>query len=452
MDAAASPEFEHGAGWYAATVAARRRWPMLTVDLDADVCVIGGGLAGLTTALELGRRGRSVVLVEARRVAWGASGRNTGFVVPGFSQHIKSVVERCGLHQTKELWTLSEDGVTYIRNLIAETGMPGVDPVDGWLDVSKVDRGDELVDFVTLLGQEFGAEVEGWPTEKVRAVLKSDHYFHAIHFPKAFHIHPLNYALGLAAAAEAVGVRIFEETPVISLDPAGVRKRIATPKARLRANHIVLAGNTDLGDASPKLAQTVMPVSGYVAVTQPLGEKLSQAITYRGAVSDTRLVDNHYRIVGGDRLMWAGGCTAWDAHPSRGAAALRRSLANVYPQLQPVEFSHVWAGTVGIAVHRMPQIGEVSPGLWVASAFGEHGINMSAVAGNLIARAIADGDDLWKLFLPYDLVWAGGTAGRAVVQARTWWLRKAETLAAGASRRREIRRRKQERAEAAAEL
>jgi glycine/D-amino acid oxidase-like deaminating enzyme len=202
---------------------------------------------------------------------------------------------------------------------------------------------------------------------------------------------------------------------------------------------VVLAGNVQLGGALPKLAQTVLPVSGYVAVTEPLGDRLSEAITYRGAVSDTRLVDNHYRIVGGDRLMWAGGCTAWEANAGREAAGLRKSLAAIYPQLGPVEFSHTWAGTVGVAVHRMPQIGEISPGLWVASALGEHGINTSAVAGNLIARAIVDGDDMWKLFLPYDLVWTGGAAGRAIVQARTWWLRKAEAVAARSARRREAR-------------
>ena len=304
---------------------------------------------------------------------------------------------------------------------------------------------------MTLLGQEFGAEVEGWPTERVRDVLKTNHYFHAIHFPNAFHIHPLNYAFGLAAAAEAAGVRIFEESPATLLDPAGVRKRVQTPKARVRAAHVVLAGNTSLGSALPKLAQTVLPVSGYVAVTEPLGDRLADAITYQGGVSDTRLVDNHYRIVSGDRLMWAGGCTAWEANAARAAAALKRSLATIYPQLGPVEFSHTWAGTVGVAVHRMPQIGEISPGLWVASALGEHGINTSAVAGNLIARAIVDGDDMWKLFLPYDLVWAGGAAGRTIVQARTWYLRKAEAVAARAARRREARQRAEEEAEATAE-
>jgi gamma-glutamylputrescine oxidase len=437
----ATTDFEHGAGWYAATAIAPRRWPSLTFDLDVDVCVVGGGLAGLTTALELARRGRSVALLEARRIAWDASGRNVGFVVPGYAQDVRGILDRCGLDHTKELWALSNDGVEYVRNLIREVDMPGVEPVSGWLDVSKVDHGDELLSFVSLLGQEFGAEVEGWPTEKVRDVLKTQYYFHAVHFPRAFHIHPLNYALGLAAAAEAAGVRIFEETPALELDPAGVRKRLRTPAARVRADHVVLAGGVHLGAIAPQLAQTSLPVSAYVMVTEPLGDRLAAAVTYRGGVSDTRLINHHYRIVGNDRLMWAGGCTTWQSDPKRQARHHAAAIARIFPQLGPVQIAHSWRGTMGVAVHRMPQIGELSPGLWVAGALGEHGINTSAMAGVLIARAIVDRDDAWRLFLPYDLVWAGGRFGRVVAQTTAWWLETKEAALARSARRREMLRR-----------
>lgn len=441
-------EFAHGASWYAATAVSPRRWPVLTFDLDVDVCIVGGGLAGLTTALEIGRRGRSVAVLEANHVAWDASGRNVGFVVPGFAQDVQSILDRCGLERTKKLWALSDSGVEYVSNLIRDTAMPGVEPVDGWLDVSKVDRGDELLAFVSLLGQEFGAEVEGWPTEKVRDVLKTQRYFHAIHFPKAFHIHPLNYAFGVAAAAESVGVRIFEETPALELDPAGVRKRIQTSKARVRADHIILAGGPHLGAIAPQLAQTVIPVSSCVTVSEPLGQRLASAIGYRGGVSDTRLINHHYRIVGGDRLMWAGGCATWHADPRRRAARFARAITNVFPQLAPVEIAHAWSGTMAVAVHRMPQIGELSPGLWVASAFGEHGINTSAMAAMLIARAIVEGDDAWRLFLPYDLVWAGGAFGRVALQAASWGFRTSEAVAARSARQREKMRLREEEADA----
>ena len=430
-------DFDHAAGWYAQTAAAPRRWPALAVDLDVDVCVVGGGLAGLTTALEIARRGWSVAVLEARRVAWNASGRNLGFVVPGFGLDVARIVERCGLDHARALWDQSVAGMEYVRNLIRDTAMPGVSPVDGWLDVSKVDRGDEMIAAVALLGQEFGADVEGWPVEKVRDVLRTERYFHAAYYPTAFHIHPLNYALGLAAAAEAAGVRIFEETPALTIDAAGLRKRISTPAARMRADHIVLAGNTYLGGVEPKLAQTVLPVSTFVALTESLGEDIGQAILFSGAVSDSHTSNHHYRIVDGDRLLWSGGSTVWEADPRRRAAMLRRSILQTYPQLGEVEIAQVWSGMMGFSVHGMPQIGELAPGLWVANAFGGHGLNTTAMAGSLLARAIVEHDDAWRLFLPFDLVWAGGYPGRIVRQGISMWRRGREALSASASRRRE---------------
>src|SRR3977135_38981 len=236
-------------------VPAREHGP-LTFDLDVDVCVVGGGMAGLTTARELARRGWSVALLESRRIAWNASGRNDGFVLPGFAQSMDKIVSRVGLDHAKALWGSSVMGLDYVRTAIAELRMPGVAPMAGWLKVSKVDNGDEVLADVQLYGQELGAEVEGWPTERVRDVLKTDHYFHAFHLPRAFHIHPLNYALGLAEVAEAAGARIFEHTTALSIDAEGVRKRITTPSARVRAGHIVLAGNVHLAALRPRVGGT----------------------------------------------------------------------------------------------------------------------------------------------------------------------------------------------------
>jgi hypothetical protein len=160
-----------------------------------------------------------------------------------------------------------------------------------------------------------------------------------------------------------------------------------------------------------------MPVTSYVAVTAPVGEHLHEVIGYTGAVSDGERADNHYRIVGDDRLLWGGGMRTWGADPRRFASRLRADIARTYPQLAGVEIEHAWSGTLGRTAHRMPQIGELAAGLWAASGFGGHGLNTTAMAGLLIARAIAENDTSWRLFQPYELVWAGGTAGRAIVQA-----------------------------------
>ena len=273
--------------------------------------------------------------------------------------------------------------------------MPGVDPMPGWLHVSKTDNGRQIAAEVERL-RWIGATVEAWPKERVRAVLPNRRYFGALHFPGAIHIHPLNYALGLAADAEKYGARIFEDTAVTSIDASGMRKRIQTQGARLRADHVVLACNVQLGELMPRLAATLLPISTFVLVTEPIA-RLSEIVRYRGAVSDTNRADNHYRIVGtaetgGERLQWSGRMRAWAADPRRLKRGLIADIRRNFPDLGPVEAAYLWRGTLGRAIHRMPQIGEIERGLWVASGFGGHGLNTTAMGGELIARGIVEGD------------------------------------------------------------
>jgi gamma-glutamylputrescine oxidase len=429
--------------WYEATRVASPERGTLNYELDTDVCVIGAGLAGLTVAREIARRGWKVAVLEASRVAWAASGRNTGFVLPGFHEDVDTMVERIGLDHAKQLYALSKQGVDYVRRTIEETCMPGVDPVPGWLHVSKTD-GDERVRANVERLRWIGAECEAWPTERVREALPNPRYFGAIHYPNAFHIHPLNYALGLAADAEGAGARIFENTPALSIDPTGVRKRIATPDARVRADHVVLACNVHLGDLMPELAATLLPITTYVLVTQPIAN-LSEVIRYRGGISDTDRADNHYRIVGGDdpaaqRLQWSGRVRLWEAEPRSVARGLVGDIRRAFPALGKVEIAHLWGGTLGRAIHGMPQIGEIEPGLWVASGFGGHGLNTTAMAGELIARGMVENDQAWRLLTPYELVWAGGRLGRVLAQGLYWGSRPVERVEAGLARYREYAR------------
>jgi glycine/D-amino acid oxidase-like deaminating enzyme len=424
---------DYGATWYAATTTPLPPpRPPLSYDLDVDVCVIGGGLAGLTAARELARRGWSVAVLEAHRIAWNASGRNSGVVLPGFSAPVEKIIERIGLPAAMALWKLSQSGVQYIRDMIAETGDSGIVAGNGWLDVARWPDADRILARAGLM-EEMGTGVEAWQTERVRAALRTSHYFEAIHFPDGFQIDPLAYAHRLAGAAVQAGARIFENTRVTAADLAGVRKRITTPRARVRAGHVVLAGNVHLGRIVQPLADTLVPVTDYTGVTRPLGTALAQAVAFTGAVSASG-GSHHYRIVDRDRLMWTGTSAAG----SRWArTALERAIRATFPQLGPVRFEHFWPAHTGFAVHRMPQIGEVERGVWLASAFGGHGLNTSAMAGDLIARAIAERDDTWMRFLPFELVWAGGRAGRAVAGAAAWWQRQRDAILALAARQRE---------------
>lgn len=415
----------------------------LTFDVDADICVVGAGLAGLTVALEAARLGASVVVLEGRHVGWGASGCLLGTVMPGYSLALKDLIARIGLEDAKELWDLSKQGAEYVRSKAIEQLMPDIAVTEGALEVSNVDAGDRLISELQVLGEDFGTEVEGWQIDQVRAHLKTGRYFHGVYFPKAFQIDGRKYVRGLATLAKRAGARIFEDTPVVGIDASGIRKRIVTPSARLRASHIVLAGNVHLGAPSRRLSETLLPVWRYGGITEPLGDRLAEAIAFKGSVIDTDGVDQ-FRIVDGDRLMWASPETTWDARPQRFAPAIARRIRTIFPQLGRVQVSDVWGGAIGQTVHGMPQIGQLRKGLWVASGFGRQGLATSAMAGQLIARSILWGDERWRLFSPFELVWAGGTTGRVAGHLIGLWGR-GSSAAAGALARYRERLREQER-------
>ncbi|MBY0382385.1 MAG: FAD-binding oxidoreductase [Xanthobacteraceae bacterium] len=401
--------------------------PRLTLDLDVEVCVVGGGLAGLTTAIEAARQGASVAVLEARTIGWNASGRNLGTVLPGFGVPVTDLIERVGLQHARELWMLSEQGGGYIRETVRRFA-PDMTIGEGALEVSTTDAGDRLIGWLQTIG-DLGTNVEGWQIDRVREQLRTDRYFHALHFPNAFHLDGAEYLRLLVRLAEQQGVRIFENTPVVNIDPAGIRKRIITPLARVRAGHLVLAGNVHIGTPAIRLASTLLPVWRYAALTEPLGDRLAEVIAFKGAVLDDDGID-HFHVIHGDRLLWTGPETTWESRPSRFARTIRRRIRKVFPQLSDAGLDQVWSASFGQTVHGMPQIGQLRPGLWVASGFGRQGLNTSAMGGSLIARAMLSGDDRWRLFSPFELVWAGGNTGRLVGQVATV-LNRGKSAAAG---------------------
>jgi glycine/D-amino acid oxidase-like deaminating enzyme len=408
----------------------------LSFDLDVDIAVVGAGLAGLTVALEAARLGASVAVLEGRHVGWNAYGHQLGTVMPGYGLPVGDLIARVGFEDTRELWALSKEGAEYVRANATEELIPGIAFSEGALEVSNVEAGGRLIARLQMLGEDFETEVEGWQVDRVRAELRTDHYFHGVYYPKAFQIDGRKYIHGLAALARRAGARIFEDTPVVSIDPSGVRKRIVTPSARLRASHIVLAGNIHLGAPLRRLSETLLPVWRYAAVTAPLGERLAETMTFRGSVTDSDGID-HFRVVDGDRLMWASPETTWAARPGRFAPAIARRIGTIFPRLGPVEISEVWGGAIGQTVHGMPQIGQLRRGLWVTSGFGRQGLNTSAMAGQLIARSILWGDERWRLFSPFELVWAGGATGRIAGFAIGMWARGSSAAAGALARYRE---------------
>jgi gamma-glutamylputrescine oxidase len=408
--------------------------PRLTNDIDAEICVIGAGVAGLTAARELARRGFNVVLLEAQSVGAGASGRGAGLVAPGYATRMDRILERVGPDAARELWQLSKGGADYIRRTIAEAQIAGTKPVPGRLTVNKVDDEAGARRAAEHYRRTFGTKTEFWPTARVRATLASMHYFQGIFDYGSYHIHALNYVRGLAFAAEAAGVRIFENTAVTALDIEGVRKRVEAAPGRVRAGDIVLAAGGAIERIHPPLAGTTIASDLSVAVTAPIAG-LSDMVRFRGAVSHRNSAAETY-YVAGDRLVWRAPVSL------RGLIVhqreqVRRDIAQLYPRLT-IEIDRVCSGQISRAIHRMPQLGPLAPGLWLAGAFAHHGLAAGTMGGDLIARAIHEGDDRWRLFGDYGLVWAGGRLSRTVISvgqlARGWRDEIGESFSRGRER------------------
>jgi glycine/D-amino acid oxidase-like deaminating enzyme len=419
---------DYPASWYAATRDSSPDRAPLSGRTEADVAVVGGGFAGLHTARLLAMRGLSVVLVERRRIGWGASGRNGGFVGAGFAARSAALIDKLGLDHARKLYAQSQRGVEIVRAAIDGLGRPDIRMGMGKLTVSRTDQGAGFADRTRALAERLGAGFEPWETARVRALIVTVRYHQAIHDPKSFHIHPLNFALALARDIEGLGGELYERTDAVGLERQGAAWRLRTADGEIAARHVVLAGNADLGPVQSRIARAVLPVATYVAVTAKLGPGLAELIRWAGAISDTRRGGDYYRVVDGDRLLWGGRITTDTREPPRLREMMRSDILAVYPTLGEVGIDYAWPGIMGYAPHLMPQVGEIEPGLWVCSAFGGHGLAQTAAGADVLAAAIAGEDDRYKLFRPFGTGWAGGPLGRIAtqlvywkLQANDWW-------------------------------
>jgi len=430
---------DYPASWYAATRDAAAERPALGTRVAADAAIVGGGFAGLHTARLLATRGLKVVLLERRRIGWGASGRNGGFVGPGFALRSGALIEQLGENHARQLYDQSKRGVEIVRASLKEMGRPDIMMGGGRLSVSRTNQGPDFAERSRALAQKLGATFEPWETEKIRALLVTERYFQGLHDATGFQIHPLNLALALADDAEKHGVLIHEATEARALERRGTEWQLRTAMGEVTVRHVVLAGNADLGHIH-RLNRAVLPIATYVAVTGKLGPRLDRAIRWRGAIGDTRRAGDYYRIVDDDRLLWGGRITTDTREPARLRAMMRGDILSVYPQLGDVTIEYAWPGVMGYAPHKMPQVGEIEPGLWACTAFGGHGVAQTAAGADAVAAGIAGEDDRWRMFAPFGTAWAGGTLGRIgtqlvywKLQASDWWdekrqARNAETL------------------------
>ncbi len=399
---------------------------------DAEVCIVGGGFAGLATAIGLIERGvRDVVIVEAETVGHGASGRNGGFVFGGFSLDNARLLEQQGPERARAMYGLTKQAVDTIRRRIARYAI-ACDAIDGgvvlanWFDDDRVLR--ERQD---LMARHFGVDWKMLSHDDLADYARSRRYKGGgLLEPDAFHFHPLKYARGLAEAIERGGGRIFEHARVTRL-AGGHEVHTHGPDGAtgvVRARHVVIAGGGYLRGVSAPLERAMLPIATYVMATEPLGDALRQSIPGRAAIYDTRFSFDYYRALPDTRILWGGRISILDRSAKPISRLLKADLCRVYPELRDAKVDYAWGGLMSYARHEMPQIGRLPDGAWHALGFGGHGVGPTTAAGELLAAAIAHGEPIPPGFADYGLPRVWGGAGMLAAQAKYNWFELKDRL------------------------
>jgi len=409
--------------YYRATMPSQRvHHAPLRGHCDTSVCVIGGGFAGLNTALGLAERGvRDVVLVEAGEIGQGASGRNGGFVFGGFSRGEAVLLKELGPSKARAMYAGTTQALELIRQRIDRYGIECERSDSGVIWANWFRDPEVLRERQRLLSEHYGVHWQWLAEAELRGLVRSTRYHDGLFEPQAFHFHPLKYAAGLAEAAAAAGVAIHERSPATALHRSGAGWRVTTDGGQVECAQVVMACGGYLAGLRREVDAAVMPIATYAMVTEPLHDRMREVLTTQAAVYDTRFAFDYYRPLADTRLLWGGRISVRDRSSRDVQRLLYRDLLKVFPQLEGVRIDHAWSGLMSYARHQMPQIGRMEDGLWLAQAFGGHGVAPTTFAGELLAAAIAQGDERWQDLAKYGLVSAFKPAGFAGAQLGYWW-------------------------------
>ncbi len=416
--------------YYVATAHPAPTHAPLRGDIRADVCIVGGGLAGLSAALDLRARGMDVVLLEAMHVGWGASGRNGGQALVGYSSELEPFERQLGRDAAHTAWDVSLQAIDLMKERIAAHDI-ACDWMPGAMTVAVTPRKrDGLKHWVEHMQREYGYTHMRWmDKDALEREVQSRRYVGGLLDEYSGHVHPLNYTLGLARAAAAAGVRLHEGSEVRQVLPAaqagGGRALVRTNAGTVRATHVLLAGNMHLVPVEPRLAQRIMPVGTYIIATEPLGrERANALIPSRACISDNQFVLDYYRLSADDRMLFGGRVSYSTLSPRDLAASMRRDMLRVFPQLGDVQVTHAWGGFVDITMNRAPDFGRIAPDVLYLQGFSGHGLALTGMAGRLAAEAIAGQAERFDLFSRLQhRAFPGGDALRtpALVLGMLWY-------------------------------
>jgi len=373
----------------------------LTSDIDVDICIIGGGLTGISSAINLSKKGYSVILCEARKIGWGASGRNGGQLGIGMRKDQFTIEKKLGLRHAKELWSLGLEAVEDVKNLIKENEID-CHLVNGVMSTACFEKDiDEYKFEIEHMSKNY--DFEGYKffnKEKIREEINSKMYLAGLLNSGSYHLNPLKLTLGLAKVAQKNNVKIFENTPIEKIREEGDRVQVMSKKGLIRANQVVVACNGYLDSILGSKKNKFMPINNYVVATEPLGEKRArQIIKNNYAVCDTRFIIDYYRFSEDWRMIFGGGETFTSNFVKNATSFVSKRMIKVFPQLQNVKIDYSWGGTLAITVNRLPHFGTLMNNK-VSYAFGYsgHGLALSVLAGKLIAENIHGDHERFKFF------------------------------------------------------
>jgi gamma-glutamylputrescine oxidase len=415
--------------YYQATRQAFPPCPPLQGDTSADVCIIGAGYTGLSAALELARAGYKVVVLEARTVGYGASGRNGGQICTGFSSGQGKIESQLGKADAGKAFAIAEEGKQLLVDRLRDYKID-CDLTWGYLHcIPKPHQFDELKSWQQELEQHGVAGSTLLTRDELQDKLGTNIYHGALREATAGHIHPLNYCLGLAHAAQSHGATIHENSAVIEIDD-GARPWARTAEGRVTAKFMIIGGNAYLGRLSKKLYGRVMPVGSYIIATEPLGENRAKSlIRDNEAVANTNFIVDYYRRSKDNRMLFGGRASYSTLEPANLATYMRPRMTSVFPQLSDVKIDHAWGGFIAITSNRIPDCGRLSPTVYYAHGYSGQGLVLAGMYGKLMAEAVRGQAERFDLLARVrHLPFPGGPARTPLLVAAMMYYRIRDAL------------------------
>ncbi len=419
----ALPNPGHTTSWYAASANDKSARPTLEGEMHADICVIGAGFTGMSAALELAEKGFSVIVLEGTRIGFGASGRNGGQIVNGYSRDLETIAGRYGQEKAVKLGEMSLEGGEIIRERVAKYGI-GCDLVDGGFFAAFTQKQIQEMEANKTHWEKHGhSGLEMVSKAEVSKYVKSDRYAGGMIDRFGGHIHPLNYVLGEAAAVEKLGGRIFENSRVIGVEK-GTSPTVRTAHGKVTAKYVLVCGNAYLGKLLPEIGDRMMPVSSQVMATEPLDAGLIESLLPANyCVEDANYILDYYRRTSDNRLLYGGGIGYGGSDPADLTSVIRPNMLKTFPQLKDVKIDFAWSGNFALTLTRIPHMGRLSENIYFSHGDSGHGVTTTQLLGRILAEIVsgqAGRFDVWSS-LP-NFPFPGGKTFRVPLTVLgAWW-------------------------------